>query len=207
MGIDHVYSVKHTVSFHDLPLEKQLFFNVLVHSRNHSISMSYRGVQTSLHFDRVYTSLDADLISDLTLSIAYTTLAASTICVVFQCFSQYKMHSSVMAQVTASYLKSLKSSDKEVSTKVSTYITEDTKESDSPRYPDTDQSPDGSNLIGENEYVFSEDDSSPHSPGSPRSPVSFEEYPPSGREDDMDRSPAKSDADLLEELLSVTSPD
>ena len=26
-------------------------------------------------------------------------------------------------------------------------------------------------------------------------------------EDDMDRSPAKSDADLLEELLSATSPD
>eukprot|EP00944_MAST-04C_sp_MAST-4C-sp1_P011471 g11471.t1 len=201
VGIDHVQVIKHSVHFHDLPLGKQLFFNVLVRSRNHSISMSYRGVQTSLHFDRVYTSLDADLISDLTLSIAYTTLAASTICVVFQCFSQYKMHSSVMAQVRASYLKSLKSSDKEVSTKVSTYITEDTKESDSPSYSNTDQTPDRSKLTGENEYVFSEDDSSPHSPGSPRSPVSFEEYA-----DDMDRSPAKSDADILEDLLVATSP-
>ena len=40
----------------------------------------------------------------------------------------------------------------------------------------------------------------PHSPDS-RSPVSFEDYA-----DDMDRSPAKSDADILEELLVATSP-
>ena len=54
-SVDDVQVLKHSVTFHDLPLEKRLFFNVLVHATNHSISMSYRGAQTSLYFDNYYT--------------------------------------------------------------------------------------------------------------------------------------------------------
>ena len=207
-NVDGVQVLKHSVTFHDLPLEKQLFFNVLVHATNHSISMSYRGVQTSLYFGRVYTSLGNELIFSLTLSMVYTLLLATAICVCFQWFVQYDMHKSVMADMRASYLKSLKSSDKEITTKVSAYIAEETKDSDLAHSRDSDMpigSPDGSDLINESEYVFSEDESSPNSPGSPLSPASYEGSPASFG-NDMDRSPAKSDADILEELLVATSP-
>ena len=86
---DNIKVVKHKVVFDNLPLEQDLFFNILVHSKNHSLKMAYRGIRTSLHFDRISMQVDSSVLDTVTSSVFYTIVVAISLSILIRLLFQY----------------------------------------------------------------------------------------------------------------------
>jgi hypothetical protein len=217
---NNIKVVKHKVVFDNLPLEQDLFFNIIVHSKNHSLKMAYRGIRTSLHFDRISMQVDSSIMDTVTSSVFYTIVVAISLSIIIRLLFQHTTYRSVTKQMKAMYLKN---KAKQILTKKSSsYISNaaDNIENDDDEKKDEglggqesqvqrNSSVDTASSYRDHEYVFSEDGSTPRSPYSPQNSKFF-----SGDENDNENdplsnaSPARSEeAELLDSLLEATSPD
>ena len=236
--------IKHSITFDELPLERDLYFNILIQSKNSSLKMAYRGIKTSLHFDRINMQVDKKIIDLVNYAVFYTIVIAAGLSLIIRFLFQYMTYLSVRKELK---LKFLKDKAKEINgnTNSSKYVNNNKDGDDDEEKKDPDDLDDHANSnrlsneniqtgrfntgFNEQEYVFSEDGSTPRSPisfdgrnggdslGRSASMLSddsigggniFSDDEEKDGEQPLQISPAKSEEEkILDSLLEATSPD
>ena len=182
--------------------------------------MAYRGIRTSLHFDRISMQVDSSVLDTVTSSVFYTIVVAISLSILIRLLFQYTTYRSVSKQMKVMYLKN--KAKQNATEKSSSYISNaaDIIEEDDDEEKDEglggkdsqvqrNSSVDTASSYRDHEYVFSEDDSTPRSPYSPQNSKIFSDDENDNENDPLSKaSPARSEeAELLDSLLEATSPD